>query len=226
MALQYRHEWKTEISAADKILLAQRLDALLQRDPHVDENGCYHIRSLYFDNLSDTALREKIDGLAHRKKFRLRYYNGDISRILLEQKCKDNSLGYKLSAPITAPEVQRILDGDWEWLLSAAHPLLRSLGEKMLHEGYRPRTIVDYTREPFIYEAGNVRVTLDYGIRTGLGCVDLLNPDCITIPAKDSPVILEVKWDAFLPDLIRDAIQLPGRRTAAFSKYAACRMYD
>ena len=96
----------------------------------------------------------------------------------------------------------------------------------MTLQGLRPRTLVDYTREAFVYPPGNVRVTLDYGIRTGLGCVDLLNPDCITIPAKDSPVILEVKWDAFLPDLIRDAVRIPGRRTAAFSKYAVCRMYD
>lgn len=37
---------------------------------------------------------------------------------------------------------------------------------------------------------------------------------------------MEVKWDAFLPDIIRDAVQLPGRQVGAFSKYAACRMYD
>ena len=93
-------------------------------------------------------------------------------------------------------------------------------------QGLRPRTIVDYTREPFVFGPGNVRVTLDYDIRTGLGCTDFLNPDCVTIPAGDSPVILEVKWDAFLPDIIRDAVQLSGRRSAAFSKYAACRIYD
>ena len=69
-------------------------------------------------------------------------------------------------------------------------------------------------------------MTLDYDIRTGLGCTDFLNPDCVTIPAGDSPVILEVKWDAFLPDIIRDAVQLSGRRSAAFSKYAVCRIYD
>ena len=36
---------------------------------------------------------------------------------------------------------------------------------------------------------------------------------------------LEVKWDAFLPSVIRDAVQLESRRASAFSKYAACRMY-
>ncbi len=223
--MQYRHEWKTEISAADRLLLRQRLDALLTRDPHADAEGCYHIRSLYFDNPSDTALREKLNGLAHRKKFRLRYYNGDTSRILLEQKCKDDSLGYKRTAPITAREVQRILDGDWEWLCEAPQPLLRELGEKMLHGGYRPRSIVDYTREPFIYEAGNVRVTLDYDIRTGLWNTDFLDRNSVTVPAADV-CILEIKYDNFLPDVVRAAVQLGQRQVGAFSKYAASRMWD
>lgn len=84
---------------------------------------------------------------------------------------------------------------------------------------------MDYTREPFVYGPGNVRVTLDYDIRTGLGGTDFLDPDCVTIPAARAPVILEVKWDAFLPSLIRDIVQIPGTRTSAFSKYAACRIY-
>ena len=96
----------------------------------------------------------------------------------------------------------------------------------MLSQGLRPRTIVDYTREPFVFGPGNVRVTLDYNIRTGLGCTDFLNPRCVTIPARDAPIVLEVKWDSFLPSIVRDIVQIPQSHTAAFSKYAACRVYD
>ena len=85
---------------------------------------------------------------------------------------------------------------------------------------------MDYTREAFTFSAGNVRVTLDYNIRTGLRSTDFLNPDCPTIPAGDSPNILEVKWDEFLPSVIRDIVQLESRHTSAFSKYAICRIYD
>ena len=95
----------------------------------------------------------------------------------------------------------------------------------MTTQGLRPKTIVDYTREAFTYAPGNVRITLDSNIRTGLRCVELLSPDCVTLPAGNAPIILEVKWDEFLPSIIRDAVQLEGRRTAAFSKYAACRIY-
>ena len=104
-------------------------------------------------------------------------------------------------------------------------PLIVELYSKMMSQGLRPKTIVEYTREPFVFGPGNVRVTLDYGLRTGILCTDFLNPDCVTVPAGRPVVIMEVKWDAFLPDIIRDAVQIPGRRTAAFSKYAVCRIY-
>jgi hypothetical protein len=103
--------------------------------------------------------------------------------------------------------------------------LVRELYQKMMGEGLRPKTIVDYTREPFLYPPGNVRVTLDYNIRTGWDVRSFLSPSCITIPAGDAPMLLEVKWDNWLPGTIRDAVQLPGRRSTAFSKYAQCRIY-
>ena len=144
----------------------------------------------------------------------------------LEKKSKRNGLGHKEIAPLTADEVLKIVDGSREWMKHTDRPLVRELYSKMQSQGLRPKTIVDYTREPFVYAPGNVRVTLDYGIRTALRSVDFLNPDCVTIPAGNAPVILEVKWDAFLPNIIRDIVQLEGRHTSAFSKYAICRIYD
>ena len=95
----------------------------------------------------------------------------------------------------------------------------------MMSQGLRPKTIVDYIREPFVFAPGHVRVTLDYNIRTGLNCMDLLNPNCVTVPAGEAPIILEVKWDEYLPDIIRDAVRLPNGHVGAFSKYAVCRIY-
>ena len=89
----------------------------------------------------------------------------------------------------------------------------------------RPSVIVDYTGTPLVYKPGNVRVTIDENIRTGLKCVDFLNPNCVTIPAGDTAMILEVKWDEYLPSVIRRAAQLTGRRCGAFSKYERCRIY-
>ena len=223
--IQYRHEWKHEISYADLLAIRQRLRVIARADPHA-RDGKYLIRSLYFENPEDKALREKIDGVNRREKFRIRCYNGDSSLIHLEKKSRLNGLGTKFSARLTAEEAQRIVDGNLDWMMDPDRPLLQELYCKMRYQGLRPKTIVDYTREPYVYGPGNVRVTFDYGIRTGLGCTDFLNPDCITVPAPDSGIILEVKWDAFLPSVIRDSVRTPGRRVTAFSKYAQCRMYD
>ena len=220
----FRHEWKHEVSFADRLTLRARLRAVCQADGHAVD-GRYFIRSLYFDNLDDKALREKLDGVDRREKFRIRYYNLDPSLIHLEKKSRRNGLGAKAMAELSAVEAQAIVDGDLDWMPASGQPLVQELYSKMRAQGLRPRTIVDYTREPFVYAPGNVRVTLDYGIRTGLGCTDFLNPDCVTVPAGDPVTILEVKWDAYLPDVIRDAVQLEGRRSAPFSKYAACRSF-
>ena len=121
-------------------------------------------------------------------------------------------------------QAQSIIEGNIEELLDSSDELIRELYYKMRSEGIAPKTIVDYTREPFVYPAGNVRVTLDYDIRSGIRCTDLLDPRCVTVPASGL-IILEVKWDGFLPDIIRDAVSLVDRRSGAFSKYAACRRY-
>ena len=117
------------------------------------------------------------------------------------------------------------MNGDIGFMMDSPHSLIRELYCKMRYQCLRPKTIVDYTRQPFIYRPGNVRVTFDYDLHTGLSCTDFLNPDCVTIPAGDAPILMEVKWDEFLPEIIRAAVQMPGRRVTAFSKYAQCRVY-
>lgn len=222
--MAWRHEWKHEINASDVLQLRQRLRAVLETDSHAVD-GKYEIRSLYFDTPGDKALREKINGVDKREKFRLRYYNKDRSRIWLEKKSRRSGLGNKQSTGMTEDEVRAVIENQCGWMMDSGRPLVEELYCKMKFQGLRPKTIVDYIREPFVYAPGNVRVTLDYHIRTGLYCIDFLDPDCVTIPAGDAPAVLEVKWDAFLPSVIRDLVQLEGRHTSAFSKYAVCRRY-
>ena len=224
MEIRYRHEVKHMISYSDMLQIRMRMMAIARPDPHTID-GKYHIRSLYFDNITDKALKEKIDGVNGREKFRIRYYNLIPEIIHLEKKSRLNGLGTKYSASLSKEQAQSIVDGDVEWMADYDNNLIQELYLKMQYQGLRPKTIVDYMREPFIYDAGNVRVTLDYDIRTGLNKTDFLNPECITIPAADAPILLEVKWDDYLPGIIKDAVQLQDTRACAFSKYAQCRIY-
>ena len=223
--MQYRHEWKHEISYADLLSIRQRLRAVAQPDEHAID-GKYLIRSLYFDNPEDKALREKVDGVNRREKFRIRYYNGDLSLIHLEKKSKLNGLGTKFSAPLTAEQAQKIVDGEIDWMKDSEHDLIQELYCKMRYQRMAPKTIVDYTREPFIYRPGNVRVTFDSNIRSTLFHKGFLEEKITDIDVGDTQghMILEVKFDDFLPEVIADIIQINCGRVA-FSKYAACRRF-
>lgn len=222
--MDYRHEWKYEIDRSDLLVLRQRLGAVMRPDEHA-RGGRYTVRSLYFDTPTDRALREKLDGVSRREKFRLRTYNGDMSLIRLEKKSKLAGLGNKQTAELTGSEARALLAGDTLWMREDPRGLVRELYARMGTQGLRPRTVVDYTREPYVFAPGNVRVTLDYDIRTGLAATDFLSPELVTVPAGEAPLLMEVKWDGFLPDVIRQILELPGRRAGAFSKYAQCRIY-
>lgn len=224
--MDFRHEVKHEINMLDMLQIRQRLNAVAYPDPHAI-NGKYLIRSLYFDNLYDKALMEKVNGLSRREKFRIRYYNDDFSFITLEKKMKINDLCLKKDAEISEDECRKILSGDLEFMREHPSGLVRELYAKMHYQRLKPRVLVSYVREPYIYKPGNVRVTFDSQIRTTLFHGEFLENDVYDISATDAPgdMLMEVKFDAFLPAVIQDMIQIHGLRQQAFSKYGACRRF-
>jgi len=217
-----RHELKHYINYADVIELRSRLPLVARPDENSADGNGYRVRSLYFDNYNDKALKEKIDGVNGREKFRLRLYNNDKSFIRLEKKSKINGLCYKESAAISEEECRRLLDGDYAVLKEKDNSLCLELYVKMFYQQLRPKNIVDYKREAYIYPMGNVRVTMDYDIRTSQSFYDFLKADPVSIPIPGI-YILEVKYDNFLPEIIRGIVSLSSRRITAFSKYAATR---
>ena len=224
--LKLRHELKHNINPQDDLILTSRLRKLFRHDTNAGSHGSYRVSSLYFDTPYDKALRQKIDGVNQREKFRLRYYGADTSFIRLEKKFKVNGLCGKHSARVTEEQVRRILSGDIEFLLDSEHPLHTELYSKMRGQLLVPKTIVTYDREAFLYEPGNVRLTIDRDLRSGLTCKDFLNPQLYHAPVSDGLAVLEVKYDEFLPELVSMAVQIPNRRASAYSKYAICRRYD
>ena len=85
-AVSLRHERTPQINLREGLVLSQRLRKLFAHDKHAGPDGFYRVTSLYFDTPYDSAMREKIDGVKRREKFRLRYYVTDTSFIRLEKK--------------------------------------------------------------------------------------------------------------------------------------------
>lgn len=223
---KFRHETKHELRYVEYLSIRSRLHAVTGCDIHAGADGTYKIRSLYFDNYRDKALREKVDGINEREKFRIRYYNGNTDVIHLEKKSKFNGLCNKLSAKITKEQVEELLRGNIEVLYESGEALLIELYTKMKSEQLKPQVIVDYTREPYVYAPGNVRITFDSDIRTGLYTERFFDWECSTLKAdKTDTVLMEVKYDDYMPEIIRMCIQENERQQEAFSKYAACRRF-
>jgi len=223
--MQYRHEVKHEISYSDMLAIKQRLNAVAKADEHA-KDGKYIIRSLYFDTLKDKALNENLTGVSRREKYRIRYYNNDLTNIRLERKTKISVLGYKDQCSITKEECEKLIEGDYSWMLESGRDLIVDLYISFIFDCLRPKSIVEYTRAPYVYDAGNVRVTFDYDIKTSSNTKDFLDKDCQSLNISGDPIILEIKWDNFLPDIIKDCIRAERCQAQAFSKYAASRAYE
>lgn len=225
-ALKLRHELKYSISPQDDLVLSSRLRKLFPHDKNADSHGSYRVSSLYFDTPYDKAMRQKMDGVDCREKFRIRYYGEDVSFLRLEKKFKRSGLCGKHSAGLTEDQARRILSGDVSFLLESEHPLLLEFYSKVKGQLLAPKTIVTYDREAFLYEPGNVRITMDRNLRSGLWSLDFLNPKLFFAPVTEGVTVLEVKYDAFLPEVVSMAVQVPNRQASTNSKYALCRRYD
>lgn len=220
----YRNEWKYLLSYPEAELLRRRLEEFMRYDSHA-KDGTYMIRSLYFDDWKNTAYEQKLMGIYERQKWRIRVYNCSDSVIALERKKKKGNYIHKDSVKITREEYDRIINGDFGFLLQKPEQLCKEFYVECVSNVLRPKVIVDYDRTPLVLDEGTVRITFDSGVRAAIGGFDIFDPDLPTLPAIDpDKLILEVKYTEFLPRLIGNIITTNGNEFTSFSKYVAC--YD
>ena len=225
--MNFRNELQDYTNYAHYLIIKSKISKILTLDKNCYENSCeYKIRSIYFENFNDKVLKEKLLGLNQRDKFRIRLYNNNDTFIKLEKKSKINGLCKKISCNITKQEVLKIINNDIDFLVKSNNELFQELYFKMKTEFLKPKTIVDYDREAYIYNVGNVRLTFDKNLKTGIVSQNIFNNELETInPINKDYIIFEVKYNEFLPDIILNLIQLGERTKTSISKYALCRMY-
>lgn len=224
--LKYRHEHKYYINFHQYLILRQRLKHLMKIDQNAGSAGEYHIRSLYFDDINNKALDEKLAGIRDRVKYRIRIYNFEDTVIHLEKKIKYKDFIAKEKEKIPKQMVKSLLAGNYEALNNPQKPLLYEVYYGMKNKLLRPRVIVDYLREPYVAQTGNVRITFDKNLKTGLHAVDIFNKQLQTVHAIDENfIIIEVKYDEYIPEYVKIALQIEGLRRQSISKYVLCRKY-
>lgn len=218
-----RHELKLLLSYADYLLLRARLSAVMPLDKH-SQNGEYSIRSLYLDDVYNSAYNDKLIGIQNRKKYRLRCYNGSDSLIKLECKQKYGARIQKTSAVIDLDCYKGILVGDYTYLEKYDNPLCRELLSQSTALQIKPSVIVDYEREAFTYPVSNVRLTFDKNLRAGISSFDMFDKDLLTYNVyQNKDVIFEVKYDDFIPKFISDMVSQSFGSKIALSKYCMCK---
>ena len=224
----YRHELKYYITLGEYELLQRKLSLTMERDAFAKKNGGeYFIRSLYFDDRDDSAFREKLSGSDERDKFRIRIY--DMRDDVIKLECKHKSNGYikKQSIGLSRKEYEKLMSGDRLFLLNRPEPFARRMYLEFAQRALKPAVIVDYTREAFVFPMEDVRVTFDKNIRTGLRSVDMFNAGIPTYPVIDDyGMVLEIKFNRFLPTYIRSLLQLEASQRSAISKYVLCRRFE
>lgn len=224
--MKYRHEIKYLIDLKDYYTLKSRLSGILKPDIHAGHDNCYHIRSVYFDDDKNTDFISKLSGLSERKKYRIRMYNADTAYIRLEKKIKSNDVSYKLSARITKKEADSFLQSDFRSENFHENQLIEEFCLTNSLNILKPNVITDYDREAYLFDAGNVRVTLDTNLKTAMLNTDFFNRDLPMVPAIGShQVILEVKYDAFLPSIISGLLTTSNGIQMAISKFALCKRF-
>ena len=222
----YRYEQKYICSVAELAELEIRLGALMQPDPHAGRVGTYHVRSLYFDTYDDRLCRENEDGTSPRSKWRIRCYDLRRDYISLECKIHENDRIRKTSCRISEQEADILIHGGLIEPGPDLHPLINRFAVLQRTELMHPASIVDYIRRPLTFPEGNVRVTFDRSISSSSASDNLFDADAPLRPVLPlGQELLEVKYDAFLPGAVRDAVQMRSMQRTSFSKYYLSRRY-
>lgn len=221
---RYRHEYKYLINAQQEAILLIKASGIMSKDSHVNADGGYLIRSLYFDDDQDRCMLENENGTDPRSKFRIRYYNNDTTTIHLEKKSKRRGMTLKESCSITEDECRRIIEGENIQIANDYSEMKKKLLLEVLLRRLKPKVIVTYERIPFVYSGGNVRITFDQKLSSSNDIQNFLASSY-----RNRPVfllgqsIMEVKWDEVLPLHIRQVLQMDTLSWTAFSKYYMCR---
>lgn len=228
--------WRNELKFAISYIDYYYIKNLISEFMSLDRGEEYWIRSLYFDTEDDIDWKSKEEGIYSRKKLRLRIYSIDDQAIKLEIKNKKGDYSHKETLVINKDESNSLIKGDTSWLKCYQGPdklienRMSIVDKIMVMFGYNklaPKVVVDYNREAYYEEFNDIRITFDKNIRCFRG-FDLFagiseqNEYQVNIP--NGEMIMEVKYNHYLPDHIRNIVNSLNKQRCSVSKYDLSRL--
>lgn len=220
----YRNELKYFIRYIDYLKIKEILVNFLKIDPYSTSKNGYWIRSLYFDTPDNKEYIEKVMGVENRKKIRLRLYDLEDQRIKLEIKNKYNNYIKKETTFISRENAKKLMSGDKSFLLNSQNTILNRVYYFMSEKYYIPVVIVDYFRDAFVGSFNNIRITFDHGISACITDLNIFKSGLHLFPVFDSTtIVMEVKYNFFLPAWLKMALSCIRTVNSAISKYCFSR---
>jgi len=220
-----RNELKYYVSYSEYLIISNMLKKFMQEDRHNKSGKGYFVRSLYFDTLSDKSYEEKVAGIEERAKYRLRIYDFKGKSAKFEIKNKRNNFTMKDTAIISRKDAIRIQNGDYEAMLEYKDRILNKAYMEFKKQSYRPVVMIDYERHAFVADYNEIRIVFDKFLKSTASCFDIYDKKAFpTKKLKSGLVILEIKFNHFIPDFIKEVLQIPASERSAVSKYSIGRL--
>lgn len=217
-----RNEMKFFISFGDYEILRSRFKAVMDIDKNGGKDG-YRVTSLYFDDNYQTAYNAKISGELIRRKFRIRSYDLNPQKIKLECKAKYGDRATKETIRLTREQYDKMLIGDYSFINeSYSDTVLETFSRANSVLSLRPTVVVDYMREAYTYPFGNVRFTFDKYLSCGSLSHDIFSKEIEFTRIFETEIILEVKFDDYLPSHIASLLSGVQLNRQSISKFIHC----
>lgn len=218
-----RQEHKYLLPITESLRQLAAVSGILQADPNNGARG-YLVRSLYFDTLQEDDFYHKVNGLELRRKLRLRIYSPTADFALLELKQKEGGFQKKRSLRMNKADAQHLIDGRYSVLLDHHNDFAAECYALLHEQGYRPKSVVEYTRRAYLAKENNIRITFDSEIRATEACFDLFSEQLLLSPVLDPfHVVMEVKYNGFLLSYLKELLERSNRSAISVSKYELSR---
>lgn len=215
---ELRYEAKYLVPREVRTALRCDLAAMLRPDPNAAHSpDGYRVESLYFDTPRRANYTEKLDGIAVRRKFRIRQYDDDSSTRNLEVKERIADRQRKARTALSANEYRSIVSGGTLYTTDYAS---RSFTVTRAMSALRPWLLLRYQRMAFNANArDDVRVTID-GRLEARAAHAFERPISAYVPViAPGHAIVEFKWSTVFPMELQSLLRKYGLRNAALSKY-------
>ena len=217
---QFRHEEKFLVSSDMMEVTRRRLANVMDIDTHASHNNQYHIRSVYFDDMYHSCYYDNENGIDPRSKFRIRIYNLSSDVISLEKKSKIRGMTLKQTYQIDYDDCLKMIKGETIDNRVGQSPVLDEWIYLRNARLLKPVFICEYLRIPYVFKQGNVRITFDTKICASKQCSNLFSPNISRIAVMKSCLnLIEIKYDSYLPDVLRGIIDNTHMNRISFSKF-------